>query len=224
MEKKRILIVSAHPDDEVIGCGGTILKHKEAGDEIFWLIVTNIKEEYGWEKEFVEKRQTEIKLVSELFGFKEYIKLDFATTLLDTIPMGDIVKAIAIVMKKVQPIEIYVVNRSDVHTDHKIVFQAVYSCTKNFRFPFIKKVLMYECISETEYAPALPENIFIPNTFIDITNFFKKKLEITKLYKSELMADVEPRSINGIEALARYRGSRIGVKYAEAFQLIFEHR
>jgi LmbE family N-acetylglucosaminyl deacetylase len=82
--------------------------------------------------------------------------------------------------------------------------------------------LIYECLSETEFTPALPENVFIPNVFIDISNYFEKKLEIIKIYESEIMEEPYPRSISSIEALARYRGSRIGVKYAEAFQLIYE--
>ena len=81
---------------------------------------------------------------------------------------------------------------------------------------------MYETLSETEFAPTLPENTFIPNVFVDITKYFEKKLEIYKIYKSELMKKPLPRSSEVIESIAKYRGSRIGKKYAESFQLIFE--
>jgi LmbE family N-acetylglucosaminyl deacetylase len=79
---------------------------------------------------------------------------------------------------------------------------------------------MYECISETEFAPALPERVFQPNYFVDVTNYFSKKLEMMKVYESELGEHPFPRSIRNIEALATFRGASVGVEYAEAFQLI----
>ena len=133
-----------------------------------------------------------------------------------------IIQKISEAVLEIQPEVIYLQNRSDVHTDHQIIFKAVYACTKNFRYPFIKKILMYETLSETEFAPALRENAFIPNFFVDISDYFEEKIDIMKIYKSEVMDDPFPRSLSSIEALARFRGSRIGVKYAEAFQLLLE--
>ena len=111
-------------------------------------------------------------------------------------------------------------NRSDAHSDHRITFHSIMACTKSFRYPYIKKVLMYECLSETEFSPTLPENVFQPNFFIDISQFFEKKIEIMSVFQSELAEHPFPRSIKNIEALATYRGAYAGVKYAEAFQLI----
>lgn len=221
MKKRKILFVAPHPDDEALGCGGAILKHKNEGDEIYWLIVTNIDTANGWPEERVKSRQKEIEQVAGEFGFQETIKLDFPTTKLDAIPVSDMVGAISKVMSRIQPNTVYLPNRSDVHTDHHVVFQSVWSCTKNFRYPFVKKVLMYEALSETEFAPALHETIFIPNVFIDITPYFERKIEISKIYDSEIMDSPMPRSLDAIEALAKLRGSRIGKKYAEAFCLIY---
>jgi len=219
---KKIMVVSAHPDDETIGCGGTLLKHIAEGDSVYWLIVTNITTKDGWNKEFVTKRQKEITRVTEQFGFKKTFKLNFPAAKLETIPIGIIISKISQIIKSVQPEIIYIVNENDVHTDHKITFQATYSCTKNFRSPFIKRILMYECLSETEFAPALSRNMFVPNVFFDISPFFLRKMEILDNYKSELMVDNLPRSKSTIKALAQFRGSRIGKEYAEAFNLIFE--
>jgi len=94
------------------------------------------------------------------------------------------------------------------------------ACTKSFRYPFIKTVLMYECISETEFAPALPERMFMPNYYVDISEFFEQKIAIMKIFASEIGEHPFPRSIRNIEALATFRGASVGVKYAEAFQLI----
>jgi LmbE family N-acetylglucosaminyl deacetylase len=94
------------------------------------------------------------------------------------------------------------------------------ACTKSFRYPFIKKVLMYECISETEFAPAFPEKAFVPNYFVDITEFFNKKIEIMKVFESEIAEHPFPRSLRNIEALATFRGATAGCEYAEAFQVV----
>ncbi len=218
----KILVISPHPDDETLGCGGTILKHKDIGDKIYWLIITNIDVKNGWDKDIIKKRQKEIETVAEMYGFEKTFKLDYPTAKLDTIPIQEIIKSISEVILEIKPEIIYLPNRSDVHTDHQITFKAAYSCTKNFRYPFIKKILMYETLSETEFAPALPENTFIPNVFVDITNYFEKKLEIFKIYKLEVMTEPLPRSLKVIKALVKYRGSRIGKKYAEAFVLLKE--
>ncbi|MFA4851826.1 MAG: PIG-L family deacetylase, partial [Bacteroidales bacterium] len=167
-------------------------------------------------------RQKEIENVASSYGFDKIFKLDFPTTKLDQIPRNLQIEKISKVINDVKPSIVYLVNRSDVHTDHQIGFQSVYSCTKNFRYPFIKRILMYECLSETEFSPSTSENAFIPNVYVDITDFFQKKIEIIKIYNSEVMKDFYPRSLNNIEALAKIRGSRIGKKYAEAFVLLLD--
>ncbi len=218
----KVLFVAVHPDDETLGCGGTILKHRAAGDEIHWLIITNIHENGGWPPERVAKRQEEIAIVARIYDFKETQKLDFPTARLDTIPMGELISKISNIINLVKPEIVYLPNRSDIHTDHQVTFKALMSCTKNFRYPFIKRILMYECLSETEIAPALIENAFIPNIFVDVSDHFSQKLEIMKVYASEVMNPPLPRSFQAIESLARFRGSSIGVAYAEAFMLLKE--
>jgi LmbE family N-acetylglucosaminyl deacetylase len=126
------------------------------------------------------------------------------------------------VINEIQPKIIYIVNRSDVHSHHRIAFEAVFSCTKNFRKPFIERILMYETLSETEFAPAFSENAFIPNVFIDVSDYMGHKLDIMSVYQSEVMPDYMPRSFSAIKALAAFRGCRIGVQHAEAFMLLFE--
>ena len=157
-----------------------------------------------------------------MYGFKKVFNLGFPTQLLDEINLRDIIIKIDKVILDIQPKIIYLINRSDVHSDHRVAFQAIYSCTKNFRKPFIERILMYETLSETEFTPALAENVFIPNVFVDISDHMKKKMEIMSVYESEVMHDNLPRSYSAINALAAYRGSRIGVEYAEAFMLLFE--
>jgi len=216
----KVVVISAHPDDEALGCGGTLLKHKSNGDDISWIIVTNVLESHGFSKERVASRQQEIKKVADMFGFSSVHNLNYPTMSLDSTSLNTLIPKISEVFNEVKPEVIYVMNRSDAHSDHRITFEAVAACTKSFRYPFVKKVLMYECLSETEFAPALPEKAFIPNYFVDITSFFDQKVSIMKVYESELSEHPFPRSLKNIEALAVYRGASVGVVYAEAFQLI----
>jgi LmbE family N-acetylglucosaminyl deacetylase len=216
----KVVVISAHPDDEALGCGGTLLKHKSNGDDISWIIVTNVFESHGFSKERVASRQQEIKKVADMFGFSSVHNLNYPTMSLDSTSLNTLIPKISEVFNEIKPEVIYVMNRSDAHSDHRITFEAVAACTKSFRYPFIKKVLMYECLSETEFAPALLEKAFIPNYFVDITSFFDQKVSIMKVYESELAEHPFPRSLKNIEALAIFRGASVGVVYAEAFQLI----
>jgi LmbE family N-acetylglucosaminyl deacetylase len=217
---KRIIVISAHPDDETLGVGGTLLKHKNKGDEIFWLIVTNIFENQGFTKERVISRQLEIDRVAELFRFKRVFKLNIPTMSISSETMISLVPRISEVFQEIQPEIIYTINRSDAHSDHRYLSEAVMACTKSFRYPYIKKVLMYECISETEFAPSYPEKVFIPNYYVDISDFIDKKIAIMKVFESELAPPPFPRSEENIRALARFRGSTVGCHFAEAFQVV----
>ncbi|OWY23675.1 PIG-L family deacetylase [Sphingobacteriales bacterium UPWRP_1] len=215
-----VLVVSAHPDDEVIGCGGTLLKHNANGDKIAWIIVTNISEEFGFSAERVLSRQTEIETVKNVIGIDELYQLNYPTMQLDNRALNKMVPQIAQAFHKFNPETIYILNRSDAHSDHRITFDAVMACTKSFRHPYIKRVLMYECVSETEFAPALSEKAFLPNYFVDISEYFKKKIDLLSIYQSEMGEHPFPRSYRNIEALAIFRGAVAGVEYAEAFQLL----
>ena len=216
----RVIVISAHPDDEIIGAGGALLKHIANGDEVYWLITTNVFEEQGFSKERVESRQVEIEKVAEMLGIAKTFKLTFPTMSLSSSSLLKMVPQISEIFQEVKPETIYCLNRSDAHSDHRVTFDAVMACTKSFRYPFVRKVLMYECISETEFAPMLPEKVFMPNYFVDISDFFERKLEIMQVYESEIGEHPFPRSLRNLEALATFRGASVGVEYAEAFQLV----
>jgi len=218
----KALVISPHPDDETLGAGGTVLKLKEENNSIYWLIITEMNEELGFPKEKILSRQREIKKVAKIYGFEDVFNLNFPTTRLDTIAMVDLVSKISDCICKIRPEVIFVNNKSDIHTDHKITFQAVVSVTKPFKAKFIKRILMYETISETDITPPLIENTFLPNVFVDISNYIEKKLEIMSIYRSEIMEYPLSRSLDSIKTLARFRGSQIGVEYAETFMLVRE--
>lgn len=222
----RVLVVAAHPDDETLGCGGTLLKHKSQGDEIYWLLLTGPKIDVPEEQvdEKIRFRRGLMQTINEAYHFDgtEYLALPPACV--HSVDLKELVGTISDVFKRVTPNIIYTMFANDVHSDHRVAFDAVYSCTKSFRYPFIEKIYMMEALSETEFALAIPSNTFIPNVYVDITNFMDQKLAIMSKYTKQIMESPYPRSLSSIEALARLRGSRAGVMYAEAFQLLFEKR
>ena len=217
----RIIVIAPHPDDETLGVGGTLLRKKAEGATIAWVIVTTISIESGWSAEKVKQRNNEITRIAQLYDFDEVYALNFQTTQLDVIPMSDIIKAISSVFKSFRPEEVFVPHPSDVHTDHRVVFNAVSACTKWFRYPSVKRVLAYETLSETDFGLGT-DQAFRPNVFVDITHFFAKKLEALDIYASEVGEFPFPRSHEAIRALATLRGAASGYKSAEAFELLRE--
>ena len=220
--KNKVLAIAVHPDDETLGCGGALLKHKANGDEIHWLIATDIKESEGFEKTTVEKREEEINKVKELFGFSSVNRLGLSTTKIDEYGMSDLISKISSIVYKVKPNIIYLPFKGDVHSDHKYIFDAAYSCTKTFRYSFIKKIYMMETLSETEFSLSTKEDSFVPNVFVDISEFMDKKIELMNIYESEIGKHPFPRSERNIRALATYRGATSNCNYAESFELLKE--
>jgi LmbE family N-acetylglucosaminyl deacetylase len=219
---EKVIVISAHPDDEVLGCGGTLLKHKHEGDEIHWIIITGVFEKQGYTKEIIQNRQQEIEKINNLIGVSSIHQLNYPTMSLNSASLNKLIPQISTIFKKINPEVIYVMNRSDAHSDHRVAFEAIMVCTKSFRYPSIKKILMYECISETEFAAALPENAFLPNYFVDISPYMEQKITMMKVYGSEIDEQPFPRSVKNIEALAIHRGAQSGVEYAESFMIIKE--
>jgi LmbE family N-acetylglucosaminyl deacetylase len=219
----KVIVVSAHPDDEVLGVGGALIRHREQGDELHWLIATNVYCEQGFSQERVDSRQSEISTVASQLKMKVH-QLDFRTMTLTSGDLLKLVPEISDIFQQVKPEMLYVLNRSDAHSDHRVLFDAVMACTKSFRYPFIREVLMYECLSETEFAPALPEKVFLPNCYIDVSDQMEEKLELMRVYESELGEHPFPRSERNIRALATFRGASCGVNYAEAFQILKSYR
>ncbi len=219
----RILVVAPHPDDEVLGCGGTLLRRKAEGAELAWLIVTGMSADAGWPSERIEAREQEIAAVAAMMGFSHVANLRLPAARLDGYPMADLVAQFAKVFEEFQPDEVMVPHRSDVHTDHRIAFDAAVACTKPFRYPFVRRVVAYETLSETD-AALDPDQHFRPNWFVDITAYLEKKLTAAAIYRSEMAPFPFPRSGEALRALAAVRGAASGFRAAEAFQLLRERQ
>jgi len=214
-----VLVVAPHPDDETLGCGGTLLRLAERGTRVGWLIVTGMTDNYSDTQR--QKRVDTIAKVTTAYAFEQTYSLNLPTIALDTLPMSKVIDAISTAFNDFQPDELLLPHRGDVHSDHRVVFDACTACSKWFRYPFIKRIMSYETLSETDFA--LPgSSHFQPNVFFDISQHLQRKLEIMALYQDECGEFPFPRSTEGLTAQAQLRGSQSGYQAAEAFMLLRE--
>jgi LmbE family N-acetylglucosaminyl deacetylase len=196
----KTLVIAPHPDDELLGCGGTLLRRKAQGAAVAWLLVTGISEAQGWDAARVQRRDREIDAVRAAIGFDEIFNLRLPTTRLDELPAAEIVRQFSAVFSAFAPTEVLMPHWSDVHSDHRVVFDAGAACTKSFRYPSVRRVLAYETLSETDFG-LLPHEAFAPNYFVDISGQLEAKIAALRIYESELGAPPFPRSIEAVRAL-----------------------
>ncbi|KJJ84939.1 LmbE family protein [Candidatus Omnitrophus magneticus] len=215
----RTLIISPHPDDETLGAGGTILKHKAMGAEVFWLNITDMDEKFGFLKDKVDARQKEISIVRAILDFDGFVNFSLKPAGLDQLPRGFLVEMIGECLEEIKPDTIFIPFHNDAHSDHKIVFESAFSASKIFRRAHIKKIFMMEILSETNFSSETGQS-FSPNYYVDISEHFDKKIEILKQYKGEIAEHPFPRSEESVRSLAILRGSEAGCKYAEAYRAV----
>lgn len=218
-----VLVIAVHPDDETLGCGGTLLKHKANGDTITWAIVTQTHAP-AWTLETIERKADEVRRVAELYGITRCERLGFPSTQLDVISQSDLMTKLHAVVAAHRPDTVYVVHGGDVHSDHRATSIATLAVLKPFHMAKfgVRRVLSYETLSSTDAAAPHISNAFVPTVFCDVTPYLERKLEIMAMYASEAQPDPLPRGPSAIRALARLRGASIGVEYAEAFVLLRE--
>lgn len=218
--KNRVLIVSPHMDDEVLGCGGIISKHSRS-DRIWVVFVANRVYDhiFSAQKNYVEKSHAmESK---KALGYHEAIFLDMADERLDSC-VQEIIIPLEKLTQKIKPHVVYLPFRGDNNQDHRAVFDASRVVLRPSAVPFVNTIRMYEVPSSTEQSPPLLENAFIPNYYADIGGVIKKKIAAMKCYSTEQRPYPHPRSPDAIKILAQKRGIEIGFKYAEAFMTIRE--
>lgn len=216
----KILAIAPHPDDEVLGCGGTLLKYSKEGDEIYLCVATKAYAP-DWPEEFLKNRPKEIEKAGRILNIKKTYFLDFHTVKLDTVPQKELIGRLSDCINEIKPDMLYIPHRGDLHKDHRLIFEACLVAARPLNHR-IKSILSYETLSETGWGQAIEP--FVPNVYVDVSEFFGKKIEAMKAYGSELRQFPHPRSLEAIEALAKKRGSEAGAMFAEAFVLIREIR
>lgn len=211
----RILVVSPHPDDETLGAGGTILKMKDNGHQVYWLNITDILPDNGWSDTQIKHRQDQIRQIRQFYRFEDFYNLKLPTTKLKSLEEGTIISEIKKVYDKVRPEWIMIPGQYDAHSDHRVVYNCCMAAAKSFRAPYIKRITTMEILSETDYG--FQNEKFVPNMFVDITDYLDAKINAMKIYDTEVEEVPFPRSFENIESLASVRGGCCSIRYAEAF-------
>ena len=218
--KKRILIIAAHPDDEVLGAGGAIAKHVDAGDEVYCLILgEGVTSRQGALKQGIAKLRHEAQAAAKILGFKEIVFSSFPDNSFDSVPLLKIIKEIEGHLAKIKPHIVYTHYENDLNVDHRRTFRAVMTICRPCNDFCPEEVYSFEVLSSTEWQSKLRKN-FNPNFYIDIKNTLDRKKKALKKYKSEIRQYPHSRSVKGVEVLARYRGLEAGLEFAEAFHLV----
>jgi LmbE family N-acetylglucosaminyl deacetylase len=216
---KKVMIFSVHPDDETIGAGGTILKLLNKGVEVHWVLMTKMDPNM-FSPESIKERDKVISEVQKFYSGIYLHQFPFYTTKLDACPKGELVNSISQLVSKITPDTVFIPFGGDIHTDHKIAYEVLASLTKNFRYPFIKKVLAMEVLSESNFGHMSSVTTFFPNYYIEISENIDQKMHVIDFYKGEFLPHPFARSKEAIRALSIVRGSEINVSNAEAFQII----
>ena len=227
--KENILIIAAHPDDEVLGCGGTIARLTKRMTDVYVAILGEgltsrySKREHA-DADLLNNLIKSSKRASEILGVKELFLHGLPDNRFDTIPLIDIVKATEKIINKVKPTTVFTHHGGDLNIDHSITHRATIIATRPIAGQLVKKVYTYEVPSSTEWAFGQFAKDFHPNVFIDIEDTIATKIKAMKIYESETRFFPHPRSLEALKLLAKRWGSVVGMKAVEAFELVREIR
>lgn len=216
-----VLVIAPHPDDEIIGVGGTIAKKVKQGHQVYVCVVTKAFESM-FPKELIESGRAECREADKFLGVCETSFLNFPAVMLETVPRHELNDGILQRLKRIQPEEVYIPHRGDMQLDHKMIVDAAMVALRP-KYPFTpKRIYAYETLSETGWDVPNTTNEFIPTVYEDISETLELKLKAMNVFQSQLEQFPAARSIEAIEALARYRGATVNKRAAEAFSLIRE--
>ncbi|MDO4198874.1 MAG: PIG-L deacetylase family protein [Erysipelotrichaceae bacterium] len=217
----KVLVIAPHPDDEILGVGGTIAKRAANNDEVYVCVVTK---GYAplFDEKIIEQSRVECRKADKSLGVKETIFLDFPAVMLENVPRHEFNEKISEVINSIKPDEVYIPHRGDMQIDHQMVVDAAMVALRPKYEHKVTKILAYETLSETGWNIPNTTNEFIPTVYEDISEYLNSKLEAMKIFETQLAEYPNARSIEALKALAMYRGSTVSVNAAEAFSLIRE--
>ena len=215
----RILVFAAHPDDEVLGMGGTIAQHALRGDAVRVVCVTDgSSTQYPRDRARREQKNREARAAAETLGVGEYVHLDLPDMRLDTLPHVEINRVVEEHVQAQRPEVVYTAH-PDVNRDHRMLFDSVAVATRPAPDQPARRILTYAPTSSTEWTPAAT-NWFVPNWFVDITDTLARKLDAFACFETEQRPYPHPRSTRALEAHAEFFGATVGCEYAEPFVLV----
>jgi len=224
---KRILVIAAHPDDEVLGCGGTLARFADEGAEIHVAILANgITSRIGVPAneaaDLLKVHHERARKAGALLGAKDVRVLGFGDQKLDAIPLLDVTHAIETEVARIGPDAIFTQHGGDLNMDHVVAFRATLTATRPMRGRALQAVFAYPVASSTEWAFGRFEPRFTPDVFSDISSTLERKIEAMEIYESEARAFPHPRSPEALRAAAAHWGSAVGVMAAEPFETIWQ--
>ena len=218
-----ILVIAAHPDDEILGCGGSLYKYAKKGFKIHVAFMADGEksrlEKKNENNKIILYRQNAAKKALKTLGLRSLSFHNFPDNAMDTVPLIEIVRVIEDLINIYKPSIVFTHAKGDVNIDHQKTHQAVLTASRPQNNQSIKKILCFEIPSSSEWQFELSRDTFVPNYYIDITETLEKKIDSLKFYKKELRKWPHPRSIKGVSHLAHWRGATIGRDAAEAFML-----
>ncbi len=221
MNNKKILIVAAHPDDEVLGCFATVAKFIKQGYDAYTLILSGGKTSRGKvDENELHLLQEEMKSANDFIGIKKVFIANFPDNAFDSVSLLEIVKEIEKVKNEIKPEIIFTHHFGDMNIDHQITHQAVLTATRPMNDECVKTIYSMEVPSSTEWNSFSAQTAFIPNVFFEVEDTIDLKIEAMAKYKSELREYPHPRSLQHLKELAKANGTKVGLNYSENFMLI----
>ena len=223
--KNNVLVVAAHPDDEVLGCWGTMARLVQEGREVNIAILGEGATSRYQERDQADQSKVEVLLdnsqqVADMIGARQVFNYGLPDNRFDTLPLLEVIKKIEKLVAQLEPAVIYTHHPADLNIDHSVVFRATLTATRPvIGFP-VRDIYAFEIPSSTEWAFQSYERTFRPTVFVDISDTIDVKIEAMQEYESESRHFPHPRSPEALRAISRRWGSVVGVEYAEAFELI----
>lgn len=214
-----VLVIAAHPDDEVLGGGGTFAKHVASGDSVHALVLSEGASS-RYEEGMTSTLQRAAKRSAEIIGFASLSFLGLADQRLDTVPLIEVTQMLEPILFRLRPSTVYVHSPVDVNTDHGVVARATWTACRPYSTPWLQRFLAFETPSSTEWAWPMTATAFQPQCFVDVTETLSRKLDAMACYESELRDYPHPRSLRALEERASFWGSQVGVNAAEPFVLL----
>lgn len=225
MMADKVLVVAAHPDDEVLGCGGTILRHVDNGDTVHIMIMAEGLTSRDMQRD-ADLRQDELSnlhncsgKVAEFLGAEKLEMLGFPDNRMDSVDLLDVVKEIELEVDEFAPDIVYTHNGNDVNIDHQVTHDAVLTACRPLPGQSVRHIFFFETMSSTEWQMATADKIFLPNMYVDISAYLDKKIEALHYYDSEMREYPHSRSYEALRILAKQRGFTVGTQAAEAFMV-----